>query len=237
MRLLSFILLCLLAFSAFGDGLVVEYKFDNSLIDTGSDGDITDTLTASSPVYENGLFENSLYCDSSDCAAADSCDLDLTPQYTIEAFIKPYLLSGVQTVLSKASYKIVISGSNLGFFHTQSNGTVIGDYSVPLTLNKWQHIAVIANGSLITLYLNGKCAATYVYNGTILNSSSALSIGSSYKGLVDEVRIFNYARTSDYVYSRSQYNCGDLPAEDIDGDCRITFDDLCILAGQWLLGQ
>jgi hypothetical protein len=235
MKLLSLLLVCIFACTAFSSGLVAEYKFDGSLIDTGSDGNSTDTLSQNNSVYQQGMSVDALYCDSISCTAADSADLDLPAKYTIEAFIKPYSLSGVQTVLSKTSYQFVINDGNLGFYHTQSNGTIVGSCSVPLTLNKWQHIAVAADGSAITLYLNGKAAANFVYNGTILNSTSVLSIGGTYHGLIDEVRMFGQIKTAAFIYSRAKFNCGSLPQEDIDGDCHITIDDFYVLTDQWLL--
>jgi len=240
-KLLSFFLLCGLACTAFGSGLVVEYKFDGSLMDSGSDGNTTNTLTAAAdPAYTQGLSGEALYCNSNTFTAADSNDLDLASQYTIEAFIKPYLLSGIQYILSKSSYKMGISDGNLGVYHTQSDGTVVGGFSVPLTLNRWQHIAVTADGSTITLYLNGKAASSFLYNGTILNSTASLSIGSisgsnQYNGIIDEVRMFGAVKTASYIYSRALYSCGDLPQEDIDSDCRITVEDFYIAAEQWLL--
>lgn len=236
MKILSFVFLCGIASVALGSGLVAEYKFDSSLLDTGSDGNSTDTLSGTA-FYQAGISADALCCDANSYTAADSGDLDLPAQYTIEAFIKPASLSGVQIVLSKTSYQFVISDGNLGFYHKQSNGTVVGNCSVSLTLNRWQHIAVVAQGSAITLYLNGKAAANFVYNGTILNSALPLSIGVSYHGLIDEVRMFGQSQTASFVYSRALYNCGSLPREDIDDDCKITLDDFYILTSQWLLSD
>lgn len=232
-------LLCLCGFCY--AGLLVEYKFDSGLIDTGSDGDVVDNLTSAGQIYRQGVMGDALYCDSNIFAAADSADLDLaSSRYTIEAFIRPASFSGRQYIFYKDSYRIGIDNGNLGFLHLQSNGTLIGDFSVPLTLNKWHHIAVVrATSSSLILYLDGKAAKTFSYNNTIYNSTEPLSVGglgtsNYYKGLIDDVRMFNAAKSASYIASRAAYSCASLPLGDVDGDCRITNNDLLVLAEQWL---
>ncbi|HAL44545.1 MAG: hypothetical protein A2Y12_07285 [Planctomycetes bacterium GWF2_42_9] len=236
MRLLSFVLVCSFACSVFGSGLIAEYKFDNSLLDTGSDGNSTDNLSGAA-FYQAGISGASLYCGANLFVASDSADLDLPAQYTIEAFIKPHSLSGVQYILSKGSYQLFISDANVGFSLTQSDGSIISGVSKPvLTLNRWQHIALTADGVKLTLYVNGIAASILLYDGTISDSADSLLIGSnSYYGLIDEVRIFGSAKTAAYIYSRAFFDCGDMKKEDIDGDCRISIEDFFILAQQWLL--
>jgi biopolymer transport protein ExbB len=238
MKLLSFVLVCIFACTAFGSGLIAEYKFDDSLIDTGSDGNSTDNLSGAA-FYHAGISGAALYCDANSFIASDSTDLDLPAQYTIEAFIKPHSISGIQYILSKGCYKLFMSDANLAFSHTQSDGSIISGISASvLTLNRWQHIVLTADGSRLTLYVNGKAALILLYDGTILNSSASLSIGNySYHGLIDEVRIFGSAKTSAYIYSRAFYDCGDLQKEDIDRDCRISIEDFFILTEQWLLTE
>ncbi|MEN6384555.1 MAG: LamG domain-containing protein [Phycisphaerales bacterium] len=242
MRILTVFFLLVTASIAFGGGLVAEYKFDGGLIDTGSDGQAADTLTSSSCVYDVSFAGQSLYCSSNNLTASDSADLDLPAQYTIEAFIKPYSFDGTQYIISKNSYAFVIADSNLIFYHTQSDNTIIASSPIPLVLNRWQHIAAIANGGIVMVFLNGRAAATIPYNGTILNSASPLSIGANagsnpYYGLIDEIRIFNEVKTPAYIYSRALYTCGAMQNEDVDGDCRITFDDFEIMSIQWLLSE
>jgi hypothetical protein len=230
-------LLCLCGFCR--AGLVVEYKFDGGGIDTGSDGSVVDNLTSSGQIYRQGVMGEALCCDSNIFTAADSADLDLASQYAIEAFIRPTSSSGLQYIFYKDSYKIGIQDGNLGVLHRQSNSAIIGDFSVPITLNKWHHVAVTANGSSLILYVDGKAAKTFSYNGTIYNSAVSLSVGgfsggNYYKGQIDDVRMFNTVKSASYIASRAAYSCVSLPIGDVNGDCRITNDDLLVLAEQWL---
>ena len=68
----------------------------------------------------------------------------------------------------------------------------------PLPINTWTHLAVTYNGSTLTLYRNGVAVATSTVSGTLSPTTGTLQIGASqfgeyFKGLIDEVRIYNRA--------------------------------------------
>ena len=68
----------------------------------------------------------------------------------------------------------------------------------PLPINTWTHLAVTYNGSTLTLYRNGVAVATSNVSGTLSPTTGTLQIGASqfgeyFKGLIDEVRIYNRA--------------------------------------------
>jgi hypothetical protein len=75
-----------------------------------------------------------------------------------------------------------------------------------MTKGVWHHVTGVADGSNLRIYINGKSvAAPVAYDGTIKSDPSIpVTIGnysSAYwlKGKVDEVRIYNYGRTSSQV--------------------------------------
>src|SRR5262249_8731703 len=68
----------------------------------------------------------------------------------------------------------------------------------PLSANTWTHLTLTYNGSTLTLYRNGVAVATSTASGTLSPNSGTLQIGASqfgeyFKGLIDEVRIYNKA--------------------------------------------
>ena len=68
----------------------------------------------------------------------------------------------------------------------------------PLPTNTWTHLALTYNGSTLTLYRNGVAVATSNVSGTLSPTTGTLQIGGSqygeyFKGLIDEVRIYNRA--------------------------------------------
>lgn len=121
---------------------------------------------------------------------------------TVEAWIYPQSYYGGE-IVSWGEYddychrKILLS--------IQSNGRPsmsafdCGNDFVPTTgptakLNAWNHIAVVLNGTSVTLYMNG-----VPISGTLGRTpnvySENLAIGRLFNGKIDEVRIWNYTRT------------------------------------------
>lgn len=79
-----------------------------------------------------------------------------------------------------------------------------------LQLNKWYHVAFSADGSNLSLYINGKLQGSTTYNGTLLTTNQYTNIGvkpdgagglaqSTFAGYLsgslDEFRIWNVGRT------------------------------------------
>ena len=70
-----------------------------------------------------------------------------------------------------------------------------------MPLNTWTHIAATYDGAMLRLYVNGTIAASRGLTGAMVTSSSALRIGGNavwgeyFKGLIDEVRVYNRALT------------------------------------------
>jgi hypothetical protein len=69
----------------------------------------------------------------------------------------------------------------------------------PLALNTWTHIATTYDGANMRIYVNGVLVATRAQAGNLAVGNQALRIGGNnvsgefFKGLIDEVRIYNRA--------------------------------------------
>jgi hypothetical protein len=78
-----------------------------------------------------------------------------------------------------------------------------------LTENEWSHIAGVYNGSEMLIYINGELSGQMAFNGAVSISNLPLYIGADPtegSGLylpckVDEVRIWDHARSSDQIKS------------------------------------
>lgn len=96
---------------------------------------------------------------------------------------------------------------------------------VPLPLNRWHHVAFVADGRQIRLYRAGREVASTPYHGLRRNPRlPALGIGtkvnesgdrpvktemSFWDGLLDEVAVFNHALTADQI--RELHDLADTP--------------------------
>jgi hypothetical protein len=74
--------------------------------------------------------------------------------------------------------------------------------------NVWTHVAVVFNGTQRLHYINGELAASFPETGPLTTSGSPMRIGSdvswerSPTGGIDEVRLWNVARTTAQIRSR-----------------------------------
>ncbi len=76
-----------------------------------------------------------------------------------------------------------------------------------ITSNVWTHVGCVFTGSQIILYLNGELAQTINITGTLRRVATPIYLGcrgdfqasTFYKGLMDEVRIYNEELSEDQV--------------------------------------
>ena len=140
--------------------------------------------------------------------------LDLTTGMTLEAWVKPETLNGWDTALLKErganllSYGLYVhDGAPLaggvaapaGYLRTGSADQAVRN-TAPLAVGEWSHIAMTYDGSTMRLYVNGTQVASRVQGGAMAVGNGALRIGGNnsfagefFRGLIDEVRVYNRA--------------------------------------------
>jgi len=133
----------------------------------------------------------------------DQNALDLTSNYTIEAWIKPETFGASEGIVSKyqtgGSKGFVLRLGNIGNYRGLSIDELQTADNI-LTANKWYHVAAVNDNGTRHLYLNGveqNLTGTVL---TVLNSPDPLCIGRDFgeryfDGSIDEVRIWNEVRT------------------------------------------
>jgi hypothetical protein len=89
----------------------------------------------------------------------------------------------------------------------QSGFTLIGTADSAIPFQKWQHVAVTWDGTMISYYVNGALKQTQPFSGTIPNTDAPLLIGRDgqnrlhFTGYLDEVRLWNMARSQSQIAS------------------------------------
>ncbi len=153
---------------------------------------------------------------------SDNNGLDLSANFTLEFWVYPTGVGSDPTqggiIINKEnSYEIArfADGSIQFAMSTSGLGSEWSWTNTGLTmpLNQWSHVALIKSGTSIVAYLNG--SASYSDNAqpaTLTGNSQALRIGSRdpsrnqfFNGYIDEVRIWNVARTQAQV-KRCMFN-------------------------------
>ncbi len=135
---------------------------------------------------------------------ANSSSLNVV-NLTMSAWIKPSSLpaSTHQRLITKNSG----SGYLLNIYDSYFE-IYIGDQNVAgstLAAGQWAYITATMDGSWIKLYKNGVLLSNTAYTGTINTGSGSLNLASSnsgtslFGGNLDEVKIYNYARTPSQI--------------------------------------
>ncbi|MHB8519117.1 MAG: FG-GAP-like repeat-containing protein [Limisphaerales bacterium] len=162
----------------------------------------------------------------------DSAGLELTNQFTIEAWVNPATLTddshgGGRGIVSKVGGSGGANGYQFGFYGGYTNlfgqfntpgqawpgYQVVAQLSTPLKTNAWVHVAWTYDQAAAMLYLNGVPVATNVIGPhPVATSASNLRISAddngnlSFDGLIDEVSIYNRALTATEI--QAIYNAG-----------------------------
>jgi Ca2+-binding RTX toxin-like protein len=147
----------------------------------------------------------------------DSASLDLTGGMTIEAWVNPSVVDGLngwETVVLKEGAEARVCCSNLlsyalyahdaaagpaGYIRTA--GLDQGTHTTPaIPAGAWTHLATTYDGANLRIYVNGALAATRGVTGDIEVGVGALRIGGNkafpgefFSGLIDEVKVYNRA--------------------------------------------
>ncbi len=155
---------------------------------------------------------NALQFDGADdyVTVPDNANLNFTGNFTLEAWIyKNTSFSGWSGIIRKGNYFLVgIQGTDkvrLGFVDT-SPVEYDCDSLSDIPNNQWVHIAGVYDGTNLIIYINGVLdISTNIGSHTILTGTSPLYLGESssyyFNGKMDEVRIWNTARTQSQIQS------------------------------------
>lgn len=129
---------------------------------------------------------------------------------TVEAWVRPTSLSGLGCIVGNyqtnnaGNLQLLLRRSgNSGYEFWVGNGGTWNQVlsSATPTLNIWQHVAGVWDGTVSKIYVNGVLSGTFATTIPNLNNPTnnvwigANSIGENFTGNIDEVRIWNTART------------------------------------------
>ncbi len=199
-------------------GLVAAYNFD-----AGSGTTVADLAGKNIGVIRNATWSNSgrygkaLYFNgvNSWVTVQSTASLNLTSGMTLEAWVYPTAAqSGWTDIIMKEKpeglvyYLTANSDTNVpvgGAFIGNAERAVSGKSSLPV--NVWSHLATTYDGVTQKFYLNGTLIASRAQSGAIETSTGALRIGGDsiwgeyFKGMIDDVRIYNRALSNSEIQS------------------------------------
>jgi chitodextrinase len=198
--------------------LVAAYSFNEgsgtTAIDRsggGNDGAIGAATWTTAGKYGGALSFNG---SSAKVVVSDSASLHLTTGVTLEAWVKP-------SIVDKAWRDVIYKGNDNYYLEatTPTSGRPAAGVTLvstgnsntygtaALSVNTWTHLAETFDGTTVRLYVNGVQSASFPQDGSLVTSTDALEIGGDsiygqyFQGLIDEIRVFNVARTPTQIQS------------------------------------
>jgi hypothetical protein len=101
---------------------------------------------------------------------------------------------------SPQSSILIYNNSGTLRYRVRGDGTFNDVYPNSAWTSNWEHYVITYNGSKVYNYRNGVLqTASMNWSATVNNTIQTLSIGSAVNGLIDEVKIWNYARSAEQI--------------------------------------
>jgi len=140
--------------------------------------------------------------------------LDITSAITVEAWVYATRDNGWETFVQKSNdwnwtegYGLYMNSSTWLAFYVEDYANSYIAYASGFNKNQWNHVVGTYDGSTVKVYLNGIVGGwTASFTGSMISNTGNLEIGrgkwdgsSCMQGKMDEVRISNVARTSDWI--------------------------------------
>jgi hypothetical protein len=149
----------------------------------------------------------------------DANVLDLGASLTLEAWVKPASFSAYNMVIDKrlntdaaANYGLTLNnGKPMFYFWTNTSDLHFHTATNAISLNTWSHIAATYDGAMVKIFVNGTQVYAQAETSIPTATNQSLNIGRNpataqyFSGEIDEVRIWNTARTCDQI--SQLYNC------------------------------
>ncbi len=200
-------------------GLLAEWNFDegkgNVAHDSSGNGhDATCHGTAWVKQGDGFALRLNGRGDYVDCG--QSADIGIGGPVTLETWIKPTLkANGEANLLGEGFSTYVMTYYSTTVACWYINGGDNGRYG-PMTLGKWNHVVGTFDGDRLNVWVNGRLAATrkskyqtYKPAGLFRMGSSSTSGGFQFEGMLDRVRVYNRAISSDEIVAHFKGESGE----------------------------
>ena len=193
------------------DNLVAYYPFNGDANDESGNGNNGNVSGATLTTDRNGAADKAFYFDGTndfiDCG--NDASLDLTNALTISAWIRTDTDHADGYVLAKGNYTTYSIDIGDGYGKNFTPIVNSSHFRTPLEFGVWKHIAYTydqTDGKII-LYVDGVQSDEFSFSSLVNVNTSSLQIGRRlpsnwyFKGIIDDIRIYNRALTNNEILS------------------------------------
>lgn len=199
--------------SAAASGLLGHWKLDDASGTTAADasGNGRNGTLTNGPSWTTGLLSGGLQFDgANDHVTVPGGGIRSLGTFTLAAWIQPYThrLSRIAAVPDVYGLALMANGK-IGYALAPQFGSVRESAS-SIEPNIWTHVALVYNGSSVTLYINGSVDSTVTgVSGNTANTANAFQIGGDpsayfFNGKIDDVRLYGTALAAPAVSALAQ---------------------------------
>jgi hypothetical protein len=197
-------------------GLVASFGFDegggNVLRDASANH--LNGLRRGAARVKDGKFGRALWFDGVNdrVTVKDTARLRLKAGMTLEAWVRPTAVRHSRLVLSRGggrrglAYALYASdrrapAGSVRTVRAKASGVRRARAKARLPLKQWSHVAVTFDGKMVRIYVNGEWITSRKATGSLSARAGALRIGggasraTSFRGFIDEVRVYDRALT------------------------------------------
>ncbi|MCK4918754.1 MAG: LamG domain-containing protein, partial [Candidatus Pacebacteria bacterium] len=165
------------------------------------------------PTWTSGKYGSAIKFDGSNdyVDVGNDSSLSFSNNFTLEAWIYPKNYDGGRAIIRKDSSYVIYYSSELDFYNWADSSRLSCQKS-NTPLNTWSHVVAVWDGTNKIIYVNGVvCVSAPSVNFSENSNDTHIgsnSFGSDYffNGSIDDVRIYNYARTAEQI--QMDYNAG-----------------------------
>ena len=187
--------------SGASNGQVSYYPFENSSANDRV-GTNNGTLNGS-PTFASGKIGQAVVLNGSSQSvglpSAISTLLSISSNWSVSLWFNTTTTAGTQTIFGSAIsssnevYLQIVSGNLTSLRY---NGSVYSGFTYPVNATTWYHIALVSNGVITALYVNGTIVSTVTTTGTT-NGTNATYLGCDttggsqwFSGMIDDVNFY-----------------------------------------------
>ena len=202
------------------------WKFDDGTGGTTIDysgNELTGTLS-NGPTWDDGKMNSGIRFDGSDdyVVVTHNNVLSVGNNLTLEAWIKPdsvsiddqlFMHKGSTGDWSARAYSLLLDQDEIYISYYNGGWQSFATTAANVVANQWTHVVYTRDGTTEKFYINGKLDTQGTVTQSMSDNALSLTIGSmppssapseKFDGVVDEVRIYNYAISADQVLQNLQ---------------------------------